>query len=166
MNATDTLKYGHLTVLKSIEGLPEADWHAPGVCGVWSVKDIVAHLASFEYLLIDVLKTLLADGPFPTLEKYGADPGGFNDAEVEARRDKTVAEVLAEYNETQAQTMQLLAQIPVELRQQNGALPWYGQEYDLDDFIVYTFYGHKREHCAQIAVFRDQLERATIEVVA
>jgi hypothetical protein len=30
-------------------------------------------------------------------------------------------------------------------------------EYALDDFIVYQYYGHKREHCAQIAVFRDKL---------
>jgi hypothetical protein len=27
----------------------------------------------------------------------------------------------------------------------------------LDDFIVYTYYGHKREHAAQIAAFRDRL---------
>jgi proline iminopeptidase len=29
-------------------------------------------------------------------------------------------------------------------------------EYALDDFIVYNYYGHKREHSAQIAVFRDR----------
>jgi len=46
MNAADILKYGHLTVLKSI-----------------------AHLASYEYLLIDAMNTLIGDGPFPTLQK-------------------------------------------------------------------------------------------------
>ncbi len=40
-----------------------------------------------------------------------------------------------------------------------GTLPWYGMEYALDDFIVYTFYGHKREHSAQIAAFGDLLRR-------
>jgi hypothetical protein len=166
MNTADILKYGHLTVIESIEGLPEIDWETPGVCGVWSVKDIIAHLASFEYLLIDALTTFLNDGPFPTLQKYGANPDGFNDIEVEARQHKSVAEVLAEYNEVQAQTMLLLAQIPVEARRQTGTLPWYGNEYALDDFIVYTFYGHKRAHTAQIAVFRDQLERASQNIVA
>jgi hypothetical protein len=34
----------------------------------------------------------------------------------------------------------------------------YGLEYALDDFIVYAYYGHKREHTAQIAVFRDTLK--------
>jgi hypothetical protein len=29
-------------------------------------------------------------------------------------------------------------------------------EYALDDVLIYMYYGHKREHSAQIAVFRDQ----------
>lgn len=158
MNTTDILKYGHQAVLGTIDGLAEADWYTPGVCGVWSVKDIIAHLASFEHWLIDVLNSLLDPGsPTPTLDKYVEDYEGFNDAEVARRRDKTAAEVWAEYEDAQAQAAELLAGLPVEMYRQNGTLPWYGQEYDLDDFIVYTFYGHKREHSAQIAVFRDQL---------
>lgn len=52
--------------------------------------------------------------------------------------------------------MALVAQIPAETARLTGTLPWYGAEYALDDFVVYTFYGHKREHSAQIAVFRDR----------
>ncbi len=52
--------------------------------------------------------------------------------------------------------MALAAQISAETWEHEGLLPWYGQEYDLEDFIAYTYYGHKREHCGQIAVFRDQ----------
>jgi hypothetical protein len=159
MNTNNVLKYGHQTVLQIIEGLPEADWHTPGVGGVWSVKDIIAHLASFEHLLVDVLNSLVDDGPTPTLDKFrqlGLQK--FNEAEVAARRNKTVSEVLAEYKDTYAQSAWLLSQIPAELHQRNGSLPWYGEEFDLDDFIVYTFYGNKREHSAQIAAFRDQLD--------
>ena len=29
--------------------------------------------------------------------------------------------------------------------------------YALDDVLVYMYYGHKREHSAQIAAFRDRL---------
>ena len=38
-----------------------------------------------------------------------------------------------------------------------GTLPWDGEDYALDDFLVYGYYGHKREHSAQIAAFRDRL---------
>jgi hypothetical protein len=52
MNALDVLKYGNLTVLRTIEGLPHSEWDTPDVCGVWSVKEIIAHLASFEDILV------------------------------------------------------------------------------------------------------------------
>jgi hypothetical protein len=55
--------------------------------------------------------------------------------------------------------MELAGRLPAESYHQTGLIPWYGAEYDLDDFLVYTYYGHKREHGAQIAVFRDQIKR-------
>ena len=44
----------------------------------------------------------------------------------------------------------LIGGIPETERSRPGTLPWYGDEYALDDFIVYTSYGHKREHGPQI----------------
>ncbi len=158
MNATDVTKYGHQTVLKSLDGLPEREWHTPDVCGIWSVKDIIAHLASFELVLVDILRSLLSAGPTPLLDRFIGDRD-FNDGSVMERRDKSVAEVLAEYNDAYARAARLLEQVPLDRRRQNGALPWYGAEYDLEDFIAYSFYGHKREHAAQINVFRDRLAK-------
>ena len=160
MNTSDVLKYGHRTALTTIDGLAEADWHTSGVCGVWSVKEILAHLASFEHMLVGVLGTFWGDDPTPTLVRYfELGPLQFNDVEVAMRRDMTVAEVLAEYQSTYEQAAAMAAQISPETCREPGTLPWYGLEYALDDFIVYTFYGHKREHSAQIAVFRDQLKQ-------
>jgi hypothetical protein len=158
MNANDVLKYGHLTVLRTIEGLPNKEWQTPGVCGVWSVKEIIAHLASFEYVLVDVLNSFLSGGETPYLMKYVSQHITFNDSEVALRQGQSPAETLAEYNDTQAQTMALMAQIAEETCRRPGTLPWYGLEYALDDFIVYAYYGHKREHTAQIAVFGDTLK--------
>lgn len=155
MNATDILKYGQLTVLQTIEGFPESAWETPGACGVWSVKDIIAHLASYERVLVDVLSTFVSGGSTPYLNKFTDPNSNFNDTEVAARKEKTFSEVLGEFNDTHAQVMSLAARIPVETFRQSGTLPWYGMEYALDDFIVYTQYGHKREHSAQIAAFRD-----------
>ena len=47
-------------------------------------------------------------------------------------------------------------QVPIRVRRLNGMLPWYGAATDLEDFIVYSIYGHKREHAAQIAAYRGQ----------
>ncbi len=47
MHALDVLKYGNLTLPHAVRDLPEADWQTPNVCGYWSVREIIAHLASF-----------------------------------------------------------------------------------------------------------------------
>lgn len=161
MNTIDVLKYGHQTMLSTLDGVPQSEWETGGVCGVWSVKDIVAHLTSYEHLLAEVLlATFLAGGPTPTMDMMAEiGPREFNDAQVDKRRDKTSDETLAEYKEVHAQVMSYIEQVPTEKRRENGTLPWYGMEYDLDDFIVYMNYAHKREHCAEINVFRDRLER-------
>jgi hypothetical protein len=62
MNATDVLKYGQLTVMQAIDGFPETAWETAGACGVWSVKDIIAHLASHERVLVDILTTFTRSG--------------------------------------------------------------------------------------------------------
>jgi hypothetical protein len=164
VNATDVLKYGHQTVLKTIEGLPESEWETTGVCGVWSVKDIIAHLASFELVLVDVLSTFLDGGPTPYLNRKVEEGDQFNDNWVAEYRDKTGSEVLGEYCDAHARVMSLVVQIPAETLRQPGTIPSYGPEYALDDYIVYSYYGHKREHSAQIAVFRDRLAREAVSV--
>jgi hypothetical protein len=156
MNAVDVMRYGHGTVLSTLDGVPAREWTTLGVCGVWSVKDIVAHLASYELALVDVLTSLTTGGPTPTLDRFKAGPG-FNDEEVAASQELAAEEVLDGYTRAHERAMTLIEQIPEERRRQPGTLPWYGAEYALDDFIVYAFYGHKREHSAQINVFKDRL---------
>lgn len=157
MNASDVLRYGHLTLLGTLDGLPEEAWDTPGACGVWSVKDILAHLASYELVLVDILGSFGEGGPTPCLDRFTGQGPSFNDLEVEARRDKSVDDTLAELNDAHARTLDLVARIPAETARQPGTLPWYGAAYDLDDLITYMYYGHKREHGAQIDLFRDRV---------
>lgn len=157
MNATDILKYGQQTVLQAIEGFPEIAWETPGACGVWSVKDIIAHLASYEVVLVDILSGFVARQPTPSLDTFTESDGRFNDTEVEKRKRRTVHEILDEFSDAHAQVMELAARIRPEMFRHTGTLPWYGMEYSLDDVLVYMYYGHKREHSAQIAALRDRL---------
>ena len=161
MNATDILKYGQLTVLREIEGVPASAWETSGACGFWSVKDIVAHLASYEEVLIDILSGLLGQHQTPYLDQFTQPGGQFNDTEVEKRSGKTMPELLDELNTAHARVIELLALIPAETRRQPGLLPWYGLEYALDDLLVYMYYGHKREHSAQIAAFHDLVKASS-----
>ena len=160
MNASDVLKYGDYTLKQTLKDFPEDSWETSGACGWWSVKNILAHLASYELMLIDVLNSLIdANAEIPVLMRMGAGPEAFNDDEVNARLNMNMDEVLEEYQNAHEKTLILIEKILVADRRTPGALAWYGDEYDLEDFIVYTFYGHKREHSAQIAAFRDLLAK-------
>ena len=156
MNAVDVLTYGHRSLLGTIEGVPEARWDTPGACGAWSIKDIVAHLASSELVLIDILTEVSGGGPTPTLDRFRMPGGGFNDDEVAARTGQTPEETRAELDDAHVRVMALAAGVPSETWRRPGTVPWYGAEYALDDLIVYMYYGHKREHGAQIAAFADR----------
>ena len=158
MNTSDLLEKGHLMVIQVVDGLPELQWDVPGVCGEWSVKDIVAHLASYEHVILDVLNTFSGKEPTPYVFRFISQTQQFDDAEVDARRYATAQQVMDEYQDTQVQTTSLLEQIPSETIQQPGTMPWYQQDLSLADFI-HRMYEHMREHCRQIARFHDKVRR-------
>lgn len=157
MNAEDILKYGHQSLLQSLDGLSEAEAYTPGAMGVWSVREIVAHLVAYEQMLAELLGSMLGKIEAPTLYRYLQDFQHFNEAEVHMRRDRSLAELRAAYESAHESVMVSIAKIQPTVRRQQGLLTWFGSEYDLEDFLVYNCYGHKREHSAQIAVYRDYL---------
>lgn len=124
MNAVALLKYGQQTVLQTLEGFPESAVETPGACGVWSVKDILAHLASYERVLVDVLSTFGSLQPISYLNKFTDPVGQCNDTEVDVRKARTMQEVLDEFNGAHAQVMSLAPQISPERFRQTGTLPW------------------------------------------
>lgn len=160
MHMHDIILYGHGEIMKATEKLPLDKWELPNACGVWSVKNIVAHLAAYELMLVDVLSSLLEpDAITPTLSNMVNMRDSWNDDEVEKRKHLNASETFREYTDNHAKVLQLMERLPSEFATKAGALSWYGDAYDLDDFLVYTFYGHKREHAAQINAFRDVLAR-------
>jgi hypothetical protein len=121
------------------------------------VKDIIAHLTSYEHVANDVLKTFQGDEPTPTILKFLHHLDEFNNTEVEARKYLTAQQVMDEYQDTQVQTTSILMQIPNDKIQQTGTMPWYSQDSSLADFIN-RLYEHTREHCTQIANFRQNIK--------
>lgn len=157
MNALDVMMWGHRTVVRTLNSFPEEEWYTQGACGYWSVKDLVSHLASFELMLVEALENCLQPGETSLLDQFIADGQAFNDEQVDRlRADRKMEAVLEEYTTAHKRVWAVAEQISPEMWEREGIFPWYGKEYDLEDFVVYSFYGHKREHCGQIQVFRDR----------
>lgn len=155
MNALDIVRYGHLTLLGELEPLQGDIRERPGACGSWSITDIVAHLGSYELVLIDILEEVTGNGSVPILDRFRQMGSEFNDAEVANRRGRSYDDVLDELNGAHASVLARLPDFTPEFLRSSGIIPWYGDDYSLDDLLVYMYYGHKREHAAQIAAFRD-----------
>ena len=157
MHAGDVLRYGQQAFLSDVNSVPETQREMQGACGTWSVKDLVSHLGSYELVLVDVLRSLVNGGPTPHLDRFVQQGADFNDAEVDARRDRSFADVMTELGDAHEETLRLIAALRPEDLRRTGTIPWYGDEYAVDDLICYQYYGHKREHAAQIAMFRDHV---------
>lgn len=160
MNAKDILERGHQSVVKATDGLPDADWNVGGVCGVWSVKDVIAHLAGYEHVLAEGLGLFAEDtAATPHLDEYRSQWPTYNDDKVAERRSMRRAVVWAEYVDAHARAATALDHISADKLSAVGTIPWYDPQGSIDDFVARLGFGHKREHAAQIMVYRDHLKR-------
>ncbi|MBZ0300904.1 MAG: DinB family protein [Anaerolineae bacterium] len=156
MNALDILEHGHQMVMDTIGDLPAEAWEQPGSDQQWSAKDIVAHLASREHVLLETLYSTFCHGPAPTLDRWLRDQQTFDQAEVARRRSLTVAQILAEYEAAYYENVNLLIRIPPQELHQGGLLPWNGETATLEDFILEQAFHHKQVQSLQIARFGSQ----------
>lgn len=150
------LGYAHGMVINSIAGLAEDNRTEELACGTWSARDVIGHLCSFKLYTIDVISTFTGNTVTPYLDLMGKLRGDFGDVQVAARKEYSFAQNLAEYNAAHTQMMKLLDEIPDAVLHEAGTLPWYGEQYALDDFILYTDFGHQIEHASQLALLRDK----------
>ena len=162
MDPLGMLRYGQQRVVGVVEGLLDEEWDTPGVCGFWSTKQIIGHLIGWEYYLEEFLApfagTLI---PTPHIDDYKVlDEDAYNDKYGTSAAIRTPADLMQEFQAVNERVMALARQIPKETWHQLGTLPWSNKN-DLEDFVVYGYYGHKYEHAAQIVVFRDKLSQQT-----
>jgi len=57
---------------------------------------------------------------------------------------------VSELRDAHVIVMDLARRIPTGVWREIGTIPAYGPEYSLEDMLVYTMYGHKREHGPQL----------------
>jgi len=96
----DALGADRSVALGICTGLTEADWAAPSGCAGWSVQDLISHLATTYWLVVD--RSQLPDAGDRPAEAA-------NDFYVESRRDLSPAAVLADYEQASAKALDILA---------------------------------------------------------
>jgi hypothetical protein len=92
------LDKGWSSVKESYAGLSESEMIQPGVTGDWSVKDIVAHITTWEEEALKYLPLILTGKRPP---RYSVQYGGihaFNAQMIQKKRALSLAEVLLQFD--------------------------------------------------------------------
>ena len=95
-----------------LAGLSDAQLMTPGVSGAWSVRDIIAHVTTWEAEALKHLPLILRGGTPP---RYSVQYGGidaFNALTMEQKRHLSLSDVRAQAAATHAQLVDFIQTVP------------------------------------------------------
>jgi uncharacterized damage-inducible protein DinB len=145
-------------LLAAIAGLPESQITTLPVVGVWTVKDVVCHIAYWERVILDHVRESYAEGrPRPMRDDENADV--INPRQVAKRQAWRWARVLAEFTNVRAALIGKVASLSESELSFQVPNPWWNEErfYPVGQMIAEDAIGHCREHLEQIK--RGQTEK-------
>ena len=97
---------------ESYAGLTDSQLQVPGVTGAWSVRDIVAHVTTWEEEALRHLPLILKNGRSP---RYSAMYGGidvFNARMTEEKKGLSLPEVLRQMNDIHGRLIDFIEAVP------------------------------------------------------
>jgi len=97
----------------SYAGLSDVQMTEPGVTGDWSVKDILAHVTTWEEEALKYLPLIIEGGRPPRYVKYGG-IDAFNAQMTEQKRGLSLSDVLRQLDETHRQLIDYVRSVPEE----------------------------------------------------
>ena len=135
---------------ESYAGLSNAQLLKPGVVETWSVKDILAHVTTWEEEALKALPVIMK-GEVPP--RYATEYGGidaFNALMTEKKQSLSLSEVLNQLDETHNRIIDYVQHVPEEL---------YVRETRFRRRLRFDTYRHYREHAKMIQEWRERLAR-------
>jgi hypothetical protein len=131
---------------ESYAGLPESELLEPGVTGAWSVKDIIAHVTTWEEEALTHLPLVLLGKRPP---RYSVTYGGidaFNAHTTERKKSLSLPEVFRHQEDVHHRLIQFIAGVPED---QLGGDTRFRHRLRLDT------YGHYPKHAHAITQWRE-----------
>jgi len=122
---------------KNLAGISSANKVLPGVCGEWSIKDILAHLAAWEQLFLGWYQAGLR-GETPQIPAPGITEKNFhqlNQQIFEKNRILSLEDVEAEFTASYQQILALVQKLPEDDIFLPGRYAWTGK-HRLADYIA------------------------------
>jgi uncharacterized damage-inducible protein DinB len=149
-----SLKAARAALLQSIDGLSDDQMLQVGAVGLWSVKDVLAHLVSWEAELVTVLAQLEQhkDGAPRIVEIEDIDEWNEEQYRINARRP--LADVLEDFHGVHKQLIRTIEALDSRTLDDNRLFPWMEGE-PLSYLILENATWHEEEHAEDIRAWRE-----------
>ena len=134
-------------IKESYAGLSDSQLTEPGVTGHWSVKDILAHVTTWEEEALQYLPLIIKGGRPPRYSiKYGG-INGFNAQMTAQKRGLSLSDVLRQLDETHRRLIDYVQSVPEEQ---------FTRETRFRRRLRLDTYSHYPKHAAAIRKWREQ----------
>ncbi|MEW6718497.1 MAG: DinB family protein [Chloroflexota bacterium] len=130
-------------LLARIALIPPEQRETKLICGEWTLKDVVGHVADWERWVLEGLHQM-AQGENPSVENV-EDVEAWNQSHTEARREQTWDRVWEDFQTARSEAQGLLAGMSQDDLMRSYAAPWGGESTPYG--WAYVCLEHDREHC-------------------
>lgn len=138
----DLITQAHQRWLSEIERIPRTELTRAGYCGIWSVKDVVAHIGWHEQEMTDMVKTMSLEGSPLWLKPLDER----NQTIYREFKDTTLAVVLAIEEMAYAEMLQQLEGLSEDALNDPAAFPGMPPEWMPWQVIAGNTYEHYTDH--------------------
>jgi hypothetical protein len=133
-------------IKESYAGLSDAQLTEPGVIGNWSVKDILAHVTTWEEETLKYLPIIITGGRPPRYIQYGG-IDAFNAQMTEQKQSLALSDVLRQLDETHRRLIDYIQSVPEE---------HFTRETPFRRRLRLDTYGHYPQHARAIREWRER----------
>ena len=138
------------TLHQAIEGLSEEEMTQVKVEGVWTIKDVLGHIASWEETCLEPIRRYADGGPFEVqvIEDYMA----WNNKQAARKRDVPLDVILEELATVRQGLVEAASRLSAGQWKQRVPFSWGGEGTIAE--VLDVFYQHELEHVRSIQRWR------------
>jgi len=148
----DQLAESRQIFLHALEGLQDDQINQAPVEGTWTIKDLIAHLSSWEYTCLVPLRAYAAGGDF--VPEPIPDHDAWNQAQAQRWQSQTLADTLADYQSIREEFVALIRKLPEARWKEKLPAPW-GGEATVEELCSGLAWHEKTEHLKGIQYWKE-----------
>jgi len=149
------LRAARARLLDAIDGLSPDDMLRVGAAGIWSVKDVLAHLVAWEAELITTLSRLPQHGQHPPHIVEIEDIDAWNAEQYRMSVPRALDSILEDFHGVHKHLIQAIEALDNRTLEDNRRFPWLEGE-ALSYLILENAIWHEEEHAEDIRLWREE----------